>query len=255
MAHNPSLVEIQSPYEIYPSFQITETQAWLSEMAEKGLFLKKTETYTFYFEEEMPKNTLYRIEPVIKDRYAAQARKDRFAEAGFEFVAEAGDFNIFRAPVEKAAQDVHADIPALAAVYKERVDDILAAFIAKTILFFIVVPAVAVYLISIYSGFTLPNTGVPALVLDICRFLLKVVAVVYIIYWLLHDWMSYFIEFTTCRRYAKSLMRGIPFKSLSLSSFFKNILKNLDKMERTANILASILFALSLIFVLCYLVS
>lgn len=89
-------------------YQVGEMESWLSDMAAKGLHLKKVGTYFAYFERGEPANIRYRME------YADNSMIDRewvvmYATGGWEYVAKRRYFHIFRAPEDSGAPELHTD--------------------------------------------------------------------------------------------------------------------------------------------------
>lgn len=151
------LVKLTPPFDLDTAFQVPEMQGWLSDQAKKGLILKKC-VGGFYFEYGDPINVSYRIEPALKDRFAARERKDRFEKAGWALACCTEYFNIFLAGNEAVKSDPHEDAASLVAVYKEQRYESILRLILEALIF----PAIIFLALSFGGSITTstdPNSG------------------------------------------------------------------------------------------------
>ena len=94
-------LHIASPYQIGPY------ESWLSDLAGRGLFLKKTGRVFATFEKRDPANMEYRID-IAKGKFSEE-RKRIYEESGWEYVSSVLWAHFFRAPAEAAKTEVHTD--------------------------------------------------------------------------------------------------------------------------------------------------
>jgi hypothetical protein len=88
-------------------WRIGEHESWFTDMAAKGLHLKKMGLIFAKFEKGVPKETRYRID-VSKDRLTDE-KSYLYKEYGWGFVTKYGKFNVFSSPKELGAPEIHTD--------------------------------------------------------------------------------------------------------------------------------------------------
>lgn len=88
-------------------WRIGEHESWFTDMAARGLHLKKTGLIFAKFEKGEPEEIRYRIE-VTKDKLTEE-QKSLYKEYGWEFVAKYGKFNVFSSPEALGAPELHTD--------------------------------------------------------------------------------------------------------------------------------------------------
>lgn len=85
-------------------------EAWLGDMAGKGLFLVDFVSHFGRFTRNEPRNVRYRLEPVGKDEYSSNAeRRQLFEENGWSYVAPVGNLYHVFASEDGAAPELHTD--------------------------------------------------------------------------------------------------------------------------------------------------
>lgn len=96
-------------YKLIPCnrWQIGETESWLSDMAEEGLFLKKLGYRFAKFEKRLPKKMRYRLDyssdSMPKEQISA------YAESGWKFCCSRSKFYIFSSPEDCSIPELHTD--------------------------------------------------------------------------------------------------------------------------------------------------
>ena len=86
---------------------IGRNESWFSDMAKRGLHLKKFGRIFIYFEKGEPKETKYRIDYVRGN--LSQEQLDVYHDCGWDFVTNNGDFHIFSADENSCAIELHTD--------------------------------------------------------------------------------------------------------------------------------------------------
>lgn len=89
-------------------WRIGEHESWFSDMAAKGLHLKKMGLHFAKFIKGEPKKTRYRID-ISPSRKITPDQKQIYAESGWDYVTSYGHFNVFSSPVELNAPELHTD--------------------------------------------------------------------------------------------------------------------------------------------------
>ena len=90
-------------------WRIGETESWLSDMAAKGLRLTSLGTMFARFERGEPDNIRYRIDFTQSEDRSAEEQLELYADSGWEYVCELGEYRIFRSPEELDAPEIHTD--------------------------------------------------------------------------------------------------------------------------------------------------
>lgn len=88
-------------------YAIGQNESWFSDMAKKGLHLKKFGRIFIYFEKGKAKKTKYRID-YLKEK-PSEEQLDVYHNCGWDFVANNGDFYIFSADDESITTELHTD--------------------------------------------------------------------------------------------------------------------------------------------------
>lgn len=88
-------------------YAVGRNESWLSDMAKKGLHLKKFGRIFVYFEKGEPKETKYRID-YIKGT-PSQEQLDVYHGCGWDFVANNGDFCIFSTDDKSYDTELHTE--------------------------------------------------------------------------------------------------------------------------------------------------
>jgi uncharacterized membrane protein len=88
-------------------WKIGEHESWFTDMAAKGLHIKKTGLIFAKFEKGESMDIRYRID-VVKDSLTDE-QKSLYKEYGWEFVMTYGKFNVFSSPKELGAEELHTD--------------------------------------------------------------------------------------------------------------------------------------------------
>ncbi len=97
-------------YKLRPSdyWKIGEHESWFSDMAAKGLFLKKMGIHFARFEKGEPQKVRYRIDVSLKKRIPAE-QIEIYGESGWDYVTSYGNFQVFSSPEELNAPELHTD--------------------------------------------------------------------------------------------------------------------------------------------------
>jgi len=88
-------------------YAIGRNESWFSDMAKKGLHLKKLGRMFVYFEKGESKKTKYRID-IIKEK-PSQEQLDVYHDCGWDIVTNSGDFHIFSADEKSCTTELHTD--------------------------------------------------------------------------------------------------------------------------------------------------
>jgi len=88
-------------------YAIGRNESWFSDMAKKGLHLKKFGPIFIYFEKGEAKETKYRID-IIKEA-PSQEQLDVYQVCGWDIVANNGDFYIFSTDEKSGTTELHTD--------------------------------------------------------------------------------------------------------------------------------------------------
>lgn len=88
-------------------YAIDRNESWFSDMAKKGLHLKKFGRRFVYFEKGEPKETNYRIDIIMKK--PSQEQLDVYHDCGWDIVANNGNFYIFSADKKLVTTELHTD--------------------------------------------------------------------------------------------------------------------------------------------------
>ncbi len=88
-------------------YAIGRNESWLSDMAKKGLHLKKFGRIFVYFEKGEPKETKYRID--YNKTKPTQEQLDVYNDCGWDFVLNNGDFYVFSSDEKSCATELHTD--------------------------------------------------------------------------------------------------------------------------------------------------
>ncbi|MGN7477310.1 DUF2812 domain-containing protein [Solibacillus silvestris] len=96
--------------KIRPSnyWRIGEHESWFSDMALKGLHLRKMGIYFAHFEQGEPRRMEYRIE-VTKNKGISDEQIELYEENGWEYVTSYQYFHVFESPEERNAIELHTD--------------------------------------------------------------------------------------------------------------------------------------------------
>jgi len=89
-------------------WRIGEHESWFSDLAAKGLHLKKMGIHFARFEKGQPKNMRYRIEVSLKKRIASE-QIEIYEESGWEYVTSYQSFHVFASPCNSDAPELHTD--------------------------------------------------------------------------------------------------------------------------------------------------
>ena len=95
--------------KIRPSdyWKIGEHESWFTDMAKKGLHLKKTGLLFAHFEKGEPKTTKYRID--VTRGGISEERKNLYSEFGWNYVTSYGRFCVFSSPEALNAPELHTE--------------------------------------------------------------------------------------------------------------------------------------------------
>ncbi|WP_291349767.1 DUF2812 domain-containing protein [Desulfosporosinus sp.] len=88
-------------------YALGRNEAWFSDMARKGLHLKKIGRIFGYFENGEPRETNYRID-IIKEN-PSQEQLDVYHDCGWDIVTNNRDFYIFSADAKTSTTELHTD--------------------------------------------------------------------------------------------------------------------------------------------------
>lgn len=105
-------------------WRIGEHESWFSEMAAKGIHLKKMGIHFAKFDKGEPKKMKYRIDVSIKKKITPEQKK-MYAESGWDFVTSYSFFHVFSSPQELNAPELHTD-PAEQSYTLKELDEKLA---------------------------------------------------------------------------------------------------------------------------------
>ena len=89
-------------------WRIGEHESWFTDMASKGLHLKKIGPYFARFEKGPSQKMKYRIE-VSKGKTISDEQIDAYEEAGWQYITSFQRFHVFASPVELNAVELHTD--------------------------------------------------------------------------------------------------------------------------------------------------
>lgn len=88
-------------------YAIGRNESWFSDMAKKGLHLKKFRRIFIYFEKGEAKKTKYRIDYIKEE--PSQEQLDVYHDCGWDIVTHNGDFYIFSADEKSCTTELHTD--------------------------------------------------------------------------------------------------------------------------------------------------
>ncbi len=89
-------------------WRIGEHESWFSDMAEKGLHLKKMGIHFAHFTKGDPKKMRYRIDVSIKRKMTPEQIR-MYAESGWDYVTGNNYFHVFSSPKSSGAPELHTD--------------------------------------------------------------------------------------------------------------------------------------------------
>jgi hypothetical protein len=97
-------------YKLRPSdfWRIGEHESWFTDMAARGLHLKKMGIHFARFEKGEPRNMRYRIDVSINKRIPGE-QVEMYRESGWDYVTSYGQFHVFSSPAELDAPELHTD--------------------------------------------------------------------------------------------------------------------------------------------------
>lgn len=124
-------LQITSPY------QIGAYESWLSDMATRGLHLRKPGRIFATFEKGEPAKMEYRVD--ISKGTFSEERKRIYQESGWEYVARLQWAHIFHAPADAPKIEVHTD-------------PVEQGFAVNSLRKSLIVPSIAIILLSILSA-------------------------------------------------------------------------------------------------------
>ena len=137
--------EAAEVYRFYPMrfYRVTETEQWLSEMAEKGLLLKELGRMLCTFERGAPRSVRYRLEPWGKTG-PDEGFIEGCAEMGWDYAGSWREtFSVWRCS-DPAAPEFHTD-PAVQAAGFERLGRKLRGSVMTSVLAGLMVIAAVVF--------------------------------------------------------------------------------------------------------------
>ena len=89
-------------------WRIGEHESWFSDMASKGLHLKKVGISFAHFTKGEPRQMKYRID-VLNYKNITSEQKEMYSESGWDYVSSYGLFNVFSSPDYVDAPELHTD--------------------------------------------------------------------------------------------------------------------------------------------------
>lgn len=89
-------------------WRIGEHESWFTDMAAKGLHLKKMGIHFVQFVKGEPKKVRYRIEVSIKKKIAPE-QIQMYAESGWDYVTSYGYFHVFSSLMNIEVRELHTD--------------------------------------------------------------------------------------------------------------------------------------------------
>lgn len=97
-------------HKLRPSdyWRIGEHESWFSDMAAKGLHLKKMGIHFAKFVKGEQKKMRYRIDVYIKKKITPE-QIQMYAESGWDYVTSYNSFHVFSSPEERNAPELHTD--------------------------------------------------------------------------------------------------------------------------------------------------
>lgn len=97
-------------YKLLPGeyWRIREHESWCSDMAAKGLHLKKMGLFFVHFVKSEPKKMKYRIDISINKKITSE-KVQMGAERGWDYVTSYHYFHVFSSPVENNTPDLYSD--------------------------------------------------------------------------------------------------------------------------------------------------
>ncbi|QDP41608.1 DUF2812 domain-containing protein [Radiobacillus deserti] len=117
----------KSIYKLRPSdyWRIGEHESWFSDLAAKGLHLKKMGIHFAKFVKGEPKKMRYRIEVSFKKKISPE-QIQMYSESGWDYITSYNLFHVFSSPEELDAPELHTD-PAEQSYTLKELDKKLAA--------------------------------------------------------------------------------------------------------------------------------
>ncbi|MFP7298322.1 DUF2812 domain-containing protein [Neobacillus niacini] len=97
-------------YKIRPSdyWRIGEHESWFTDMAARGLHLKKMGIQFVQFAKGEPKKMRYRIDVSLKKKISTE-QIQLYADSGWDYVTSYQSFHVFSSPDERNAPELHTD--------------------------------------------------------------------------------------------------------------------------------------------------
>ena len=92
----------------YDYWHISEYESWFSDMAAKGLHVKKLGAEFIQFEKGQPKKKKYHL-AVSKGKKLSDEQMYKYVEAGWLYVSSFQYFHLFTSPEEQNAADLHTE--------------------------------------------------------------------------------------------------------------------------------------------------
>jgi hypothetical protein len=90
-------------------WRIGEHESWFSDMAAQGLHLAKMGFWFAHFTKGEPESTRYRIEISMNRKKLSQEQIQFYAESGWDYVTNYGNFHVFSSPLERNVPELHTD--------------------------------------------------------------------------------------------------------------------------------------------------
>jgi hypothetical protein len=95
-------------YRFLSIWQIAENEAWFAEMSKQGLHLHSLGSHFAAFRPGEPAEYIYSIEP-LSEEANNEERLTLYADAGWEFVTQMEQLQVFRAPAQANVKQIHTD--------------------------------------------------------------------------------------------------------------------------------------------------
>jgi|LFRM01.1.fsa_nt_gb hypothetical protein len=95
-------------YRFLRIWQIAENEAWFAEMSKQGFHLHSLGSLFAAFRPGEPAEYIYSIEP-LSEEANNEERLTLYADAGWEFVTQMEQLQVFRAPAQANVKQIHTD--------------------------------------------------------------------------------------------------------------------------------------------------
>lgn len=133
-------------FHIASPYHIGAYESWLTDMADRGLILKKMGRYFVWFEKSEPSRMEYRID--IARKTSSTERKNIYEQSGWKYVTSIKHVHFFSAPAGTQTTEIPADVKEQGIVLSEVIKSIGIALTILLLctLFYIGISCVSIFL-------------------------------------------------------------------------------------------------------------